>query len=100
MTNNTLKDESKNYVAPKTLNITDLDRVDLSWPVTNEVGKDAEGQPFNYKSMNVNGISYRVPGPVMDEINKMLLLKPDLAFVKVTKTGSGLGTRYSVKMVE
>lgn len=100
MTQRTLREESVAYEPKKTLNIADLDRVNLSWNMEDRIGTDSEGKEFEYKVLIVNGIEYRVPNSVLEEIKKMLDLKPDLRFVKVEKSGSGLGTKYSVKKVE
>ena len=103
-----LKETSKAYEPKKTLNIADLDKVDLSWPVENRTGmttkKDEEGneyeETYQYRVMIVNSIEYRVPNSVLEEIQKMVKLVPDLEFVKVEKTGSGFGTKYAVEKVE
>lgn len=100
MTQKMLKQSSMEYEPKKTLNIADLEKVDLSWLTDNRTGEDKEGKPYNFKVMIVNGIDYRVPFTVLDEIKKMLDLKPDLKFVRVEKQGSGLSTRYNVKKVE
>ena len=96
----TLKEQALAYEAKKTLNIADLERVDITWPVENREGTDSDGKTFDYRVMITNGIEYRVPNSVLEEIKKMLDLKPDLQFVKVEKSGSGLGTKYSVKKIE
>ena len=106
MTN--LKQTSQAYEPKKTLNIADLDIVDLSWPVEPRTGKtkkkDDKGEEYEetytYKVMIVGGIEYRVPGSVLEEIKKMLKLVPDLQFVNVESTGSGLSTKYSVEKAE
>ena len=103
-----LKEEAQAYEPKKTLNIADLDRVDLIWPIENRSGtalkQDNEGkdyeESYSYKVMIVNEIEYRVPNTVLEEIQKMVELVPELKFVNVSKTGSGVGTRYSVKKVE
>jgi len=100
MSQTSLKEASQAYEPKKTLNIADLDRVDLSWKVEDREGLDNEGKTFQYKVMITNGIEYRVPNSVFEEIKKMLDLKPDLQFVKVEKSGSGLGTKYAVKKVD
>ena len=100
MTQKTLKQESQEFTPKVTLNITDLDRVDLSWPVEDRTGKDAKGEEFSYKVMVVNNQEFRVPGVVLGEIKKMLKLKPDMDYVKVTKKGSGKSTRYTVELAE
>jgi len=93
----TLRESAQGYEPKRTLNITELDRVDLSWKMEERKGKNKDGEDFEYMVMIVNGIEYRVPSSVLEEIKKMLDLKPDLQFVKVEKTGSGLNTKYSVK---
>ena len=106
MTN--LKETATAYEPKKTLNIADLDKVDLVWPIENRTGmttkKDTEGndydESYNYFVMIVNGIEYRVPNSVLEEIQKMVKLVPDLKFVKVERTGAGLGTKYTVGKVE
>jgi len=94
----TLKEEAQAYQPKQTLNIADLDRVDLSFPIEDRSSTDKEGKEYNYKVMVVNGIEYRTPWTVLEEIKKMLSLKPDLTHVKVSQTGSGLNTRYQVKV--
>jgi len=93
-----LKDTAQAYEPKRTLNIADLDKVDISFPIEDRNGTDAEGKDFSYKVMVANGLEYRTPNTVLEEIQKMLKLKPNLAFVKVTKSGSGLSTRYKVEV--
>jgi len=95
-----LKEEAQAYEPKTTLNIADLDRVDLSFPIEPRTGTDKDGKEFDYKVMVANGIEYRVPNTVLEKIREMLDLKPDLKVIKVEKSGSGLATRYSVKKVE
>ena len=94
----TLREEAQAYQPKQTLNIADLDIVDLSFPIENRTGTDKEGKEFKYKVMVVNEIEYRTPWTVLEEIKKMLKLKPELTHVKVNQTGSGLNTRYSVEL--
>jgi len=103
-----LKEEAKAYVPKITLNIADLDKVDLTWPIETRSGtalkQDADGkdyeESYTKKVMVVNEQEYYVPNTVLEEIKKMIELVPELQFVKVEKTGSGYGTKYSVKKVE
>ena len=103
-----LKEAAQAYEPKITLNIADLDRVDLTFPIETRSGKstkqDAEGkdyeESYTKKVMIVNEQEYYVPNIVLEEIKKMAELVPELQFVKVEKTGSGYGTKYSVKKVE
>lgn len=100
MENKTLKETAQEYIPKRTLNVTDLDRVDLSFPMEDRVGKDKQEHEFKYKVIVVNEQEYRVPGTVLEEIQKIIKLKPEAKFVKVTSTGSGLNTKYAVEYVE
>ena len=60
-----LKETANGYEPKQTLNIADLDRVDLSFPIEARSGTNAEGKDFEYKVMIVNGKEYRVPNTVI-----------------------------------
>jgi len=93
----TLKEEANAYQPRQTLNVTDLDKVDLSFPIEDRTGNDSEGKEFKYKVIVMNGQEYRIANTVLEEIQKILKLRPDTKAVKVTKTGQGLSTRYTVE---
>ena len=99
MENKSLKEAAQTYEAKRTLNITDLDRVDISLPLEFRNGMNQEGKEFSYQVMVINEQEYRVPNTVLEEIKKILKLKPDTKFVKVTKKGTGLATTYSVEYI-
>ena len=92
----TLRQEAQAFEPKQTLNIADLDKVSVDVQVYEGSGTDAEGKPFNYKYAELNGKQYRIPPSVIEEIQTILRLKPTVEFVKVTKSGSGLSTRYKV----
>lgn len=92
----TLGQESKDYEAPKTSNIADLEVVRLDSPIEDREGTDKDNKTFKYKVMIVDGIEYRVPGIVMGDIKAILEIKPETKCVKVTRKGTGLGTTYNV----
>lgn len=96
----TLKESAQDYVPKRTLNVTDLDKVDLSFDVEDRSGTNSEGKDFQYKVIVVNSQEYRVPATVLEEIKKIIKIKPEAKFVKVTSTGSGLNTSYSVELIE
>ena len=100
MENKTLKENATEYIPKRTLNVTDLNKVDLSFPMEDRTGTDKEGKEFNYKVIVINEQEYRVAGTVLGEIQKIIKLKPEAKFVKVTSTGSGLNTKYEVEYVE
>jgi hypothetical protein len=92
----TLKETALAFEPKQTLNIADLDKVPVDIQVYEGEGNDAEGKPFSYKYAKLNNKEYRIPNSVIEEIQKILNLKPTIEFVKVTKSGSGLATRYKV----
>ncbi len=95
-----LKETATDYVPKQTHNIADLDRVDLTLPIQDRTGTDSEGKDFSYKVLVIGEQEFRTPNSVVEEIQKILKLKPEVGFVNVTKTGSGLSTRYSVEVVD
>ena len=98
----TLKEEAMAYEPQQTLNIADLDKVPVDLEVyesEEKVKKNDKGEiveRFTYKFAKLNGKEYRIPASVLEEIQTILKLKPTVEFVKVKKTGSGLGTKYKV----
>lgn len=95
-----LKECAGNYIPRQTLNVADLDRVDLSFPVEDRTGTDNDNKEFKYKVIVMNDQEYRVPNMVIEEIQKIIKLKPEAKAVKVSKTGAGLNTRYYVEFLE
>jgi len=95
-----LKETAQDYEPKMTLNIADLDKVDISFPIEERTSKDKNGKDFSYKVMIANAQEYRVPNTVIEEIQKIIKLRPEAKFVNVTKKGSGLNTNYSVEFIE
>ncbi len=95
----TIREEAQAYEPKQTLNIADLDKVELDkFSLQDGEGESKDGKTFTYKFFVLDAKEYRVPGTVLEEIQKMLKLKPELKFVKVIKTGSGqYNTKYTVE---
>lgn len=92
----TLKEEALAYEPPLTLNIADLDEVPVDLQVHKTTKKNSKGEEYSYKYAEFNDKEYRIPNSVLEEIQKILKLKPEVMKVNVTKSGDGLGTRYKV----
>lgn len=92
----TIKEEAQEYTAPQTLNITDLKEVRTDLPMEDREGTDKDGKVFNYKVIIVEEKEYRVPGPVIGSLKAILEKKPDLEKFSVSKTGTGIESRYTV----
>ena len=95
----TLREEAQAYEPPQTLNIADLDIVPIDIQLYEKEGKNSDGETFKYKYAEINGRQYRVPASVIEEIQTILRLKPEIQNVKVKKSGSGLSTRYKVDVI-
>ena len=95
----TLKEEASNYQAPSLLNIADLEKIPLDLAVEDRDGMDKDNKPFKYKVAILNGNEYRVPNPVLEQIQMIVKLKPECKFIAVSKTGSGVATRYNVEAI-
>ena len=94
MTN--LGDGAKSFEAKTMKNIADLEVVTLDVPfVENEERKDSEGKQYIDNYITIDGIEYRVPNSVLEQIKAIIKGKPDTKAVKVTKSGTGLGTKYN-----
>jgi len=92
----TLKEEAKAFEPKTTKNIADLDKVSLELQIEERVGKDQEDKEFHYKVAVVDGIDYRVPNSVLNDIKTIISARPDLKNVKVIKKGTGMNTNYQV----
>ncbi len=96
----TLKEVALAYEPPQTLNIADLEEVPVDLQVYGATKKNADGTEYTYQYAKLNDKEYRIPNTVLEEIQKILKLKPSVTKVKVSKSGSGLGTRYKVDALD
>lgn len=96
----TLGEAADDYHAPQKLVVSDLAEVPLT--ATPEVisKTDQEGKPYEYLALMLNGNEYRIPGPVLEQIKEIRKLKPSVTKVKVTKSGTGAGTRYKTEALD
>lgn len=92
----TLREEAKAYEPPQTLNIADLDKVQIDMELKDGDGIDGKGEAFKYKFVEVEGKEYRIAGTVIGGIKALVEKMPNLKFVSVTKQGQGMATRYQV----
>jgi len=95
-----LNEEAKNYEAPTMKNITDLESVPTDLEVVEETFKEGTEDEFKVKIIRVDGESYRVPVSVLKSLKAILEHKPDLKTIKVTKSGTGMSTEYTVIPLE
>lgn len=92
----TLKETAKAYEPPQTKNIADLEQVEVNIDIEEAVRQKSDGTEFSYNYILVDGIEYRVPNTVLEQLQTQLNENPNLRTFKVTKKGSGMNTKYTV----
>jgi len=91
-----IRDTATNFVAPETKNIVDLDKVSVDMDIEVKTFQDGDGKDFNVNVITVKDEEYRVPTSVIKQLKVILEKKPDMEFFSVGKSGTGLGTTYTV----
>ena len=94
------KEVAQAYEPKKTPIVSELEAVSLACPITKKSGTDADGKDFEYFVVNVEGIDYRVPNSVMEQVQSLLEEKPDTKTIKVKKKGEGMSSKYTVIVLE
>ena len=91
-----IKEAAELYVAPQTLNIADLEKVDVNMETAVRTFKEGTDDEFSVTVAIVDDVDYRIPPSVLGTIKEILVEKPALEFFKVTKKGEGMKTKYTV----
>jgi hypothetical protein len=92
----TLKEEAQAYVPKQIKNIAELPQVSTELALKTERFTDNDGKEFTVKLIEVKGEKFRVPVSVLKNLKAILEEKPHLKLFKVKRSGSGLGTEYTV----
>ena len=95
-----ISEYAKDYVpTAKTRNITELQSVDTNLELIDdefEFEKDGETKIIQQKVIVVDGEQYRVPVSCIQQLKAQLEANPNMKKFKVTSTGSGMDTKYTV----
>ncbi len=91
-----IKESAQNYVAPTFKTIAELDKVSVAYDIYEKTFKEGTADEFKVNLTKIEGEEYRVPASVLATIKEILVIKPDMEFFKVTKSGEGLKTKYQV----
>ena len=91
-----IKDFAKSYEPQKMKLISDLESVKSEIEFKTETRKDRENKDYLINFIVIEGIEYRVPISVIEQLKVVLETKPDLESFKVSKTGDGMATKYQV----
>lgn len=95
-----LKETAEAYEPKTTPVISELDCVSLSVDISTKKATDSEGNDYEYYVAKVAGEEYRVPNSVVEEIQRILKENPEVQTIKVTKTGEGMRSKYTVNILE
>jgi len=90
------KEEAQAYEPKKTPIVSELKEVSLNNPISTQSGFDANNKAFEYYTVTVDGIDYRVPNSVMEQVQTLMEQKPDIKKIKVVKKGEGMNSKYTV----
>lgn len=91
----TIKELAQQYQAKQTHNISELMKVSVDLAILEGTGTDSTGKEFTYHYVEVDGNEYRIPDKVLSDLKAIMEKKPDLKYFSVTKSGQGLGTKYT-----
>jgi hypothetical protein len=93
----TLKESAMAYEMPTTLNIADLEYVDVNLDVKEETHKKKDSdEEFTIKVVEIEGKKYRVPASVLQGMKAIIERVPETKHVSVIKNGSGMNSKYQV----
>ena len=91
-----IKTFSKAFEPQKMGNIADLKLVKTDVEIHEETRKDMNNEDYKVMFIIQEGIEYRVPISVIEQLKAIVESKPDLTMFKVSRTGSGMATKYQV----
>ena len=92
----TLKTQAKEYVAPETKNVADLELVSVEAEIEKKEVTKEDGTTFSYNYILHKEVEYRVPNIVLKQLKEQIEANPKLENFTVSKKGTGLNTTYTV----
>lgn len=97
----TLQYAAVNYTptqTAKTRNICELNKVSTKAELIDDNWTDKAGKEVKQQVVVVDGVKYRIPKTVIEQLQTILKFKHDLEYFKVTKTGTTKDdTKYKVE---
>jgi hypothetical protein len=91
----TIKDMAEAYEHKQSKNIAELSEVLVSSIVVEETNTE-----FPYHYITIDGERYRVPNKVFMDLKLILEKKPTLTKFSVSRSGTGINTKYTVIPLE
>lgn len=86
----TLKEFASSYEggAKSVKNVSELEVVNISYPITEKKGTDSNGVAFTYHVVEFNHEDYRIPKSMIAALKENLKVRPDLENFKIIRTGT------------
>ena len=82
--------------AGKLKNISELNSIPIAIDVTEKIFAQGTDKEFKAEIFTINGEDYKMPVTVISSLKAILEENPKLKTFKVKKSGTGLGTEYTV----
>ena len=90
----------KDFEIPKQKNIADLEAVSIEHEIiTADRRNETTDEPYSVSFLLIDNQEYRVPISVIKQIQE-ISKKHAIKTFKVIKSGEGMGTKYSVQILE
>ena len=91
-----IKEFAKEYTPSQMKNIADLEVVRADAEIKKETRKDQNNEDYQVMFIVIDNEEYRVPSSVVTQLKGVIEAKPEVTSFKVTRTGTGMNTKYQV----
>ena len=85
----------KDYIAPVFKNISEIDRIPVDVEIIDKL-EEYDGKEKLNHYITLSDIEYRMPVPVIKQLQEQLKANPEMKAFSVSKTGEGIATSYVV----
>jgi hypothetical protein len=92
----TLKETATAYEPKRTLIVSDLPMISILEPTEERNDVDKNNKPYSYVVMVRDGVDYRVPSSVLEQIKNITEIDEKITEVQISKKGEGMDSKYTV----
>jgi len=97
MTDKTIGEHAKEYEPTRMKTIADVEVVSIKQIFHKDEPRETQDKEvYKVSYIVVDGEEYRVPNSVLEQLQTMMLEKPNMTTFKVSKKGEGKGTKYTL----
>ena len=100
MTEQTIFETAKAYEPKRIHNIAELEAVSVNQVMKTELRRDKDNVEYEIKFLVIDGIEFRIPNSVLEQLQAIISEVPNLKTFRVNKKGEGLNTTYTVIQLE